>query len=87
MNGDHSSRYIHFGLREFRGPSDHFPMPAIDIPAVVIGPYAPNGWHSLPGKAAYKFFGYETGTMTAKVGDYLDRLERGEAQRGEFMDL
>ncbi|PYH97514.1 hypothetical protein BO71DRAFT_481120 [Aspergillus ellipticus CBS 707.79] len=71
------------------------------IPAVVIEPYAPNGWeryadagisvrrfgHSLPGKAAYKFFGYETGVMTAKVSDYLDRLEKGEAQRGEFVDL
>ncbi|PWY77683.1 transketolase [Aspergillus eucalypticola CBS 122712] len=71
------------------------------IPAVVIEPYAPNGWeryadaginirrfgHSLPGKAAYKFFGYETGVMAAKVGDYLDRLEKGEWQRGEFVDL
>lgn len=71
------------------------------IPAVVIEPYAPNGWeryadaginirrfgHSLPGKAAYKFFGYETGVMAAKVSDYLDRLEKGEWQRGEFVDL
>ncbi|PWY94029.1 hypothetical protein BO94DRAFT_621488 [Aspergillus sclerotioniger CBS 115572] len=71
------------------------------IPAVVIEPYAPNGWeryadagisirrfgHSLPGKAAYKFFGYETKVMTAKVGDYLEQLEKGEVQRGEFVDL
>ena len=71
------------------------------IPAVVIEPYAPNGWeryadagisirrfgHSLPGKAAYKFFGYETKVMTAKVGDYLEQLEKGDAQRGEFVDL
>ncbi|RAH69166.1 transketolase family protein [Aspergillus aculeatinus CBS 121060] len=72
-----------------------------DIPAVVIEPYAPNGWeryadagisvrqfgHSLPGKAAYKFFGYETGVLSAKVSDYLDRLKKGEALRGEFVDL
>ncbi|KAL4971982.1 thiamine diphosphate-binding protein [Aspergillus desertorum] len=55
------------------------------IPAVVIEPYAPNGWeryadagisvkrfgHSLPGKAAYKFFGFDIGVMTEKVRDYL----------------
>ncbi|PYH85766.1 hypothetical protein BO82DRAFT_389380 [Aspergillus uvarum CBS 121591] len=72
-----------------------------DIPAVVIEPYAPNGWeryadagisvrrfgHSLPGKAAYKFFGYETGVLSAKVSDYLGRLKKGEALRGEFVDL
>ncbi|PYH49663.1 uncharacterized protein BP01DRAFT_370329 [Aspergillus saccharolyticus JOP 1030-1] len=72
-----------------------------DIPAVVIEPYAPNGWeryadagisvrrfgHSLPGKAAYKFFGYETGVLSAKVSDYLARLKKGEALRGEFIDL
>ncbi|BCS27968.1 transketolase family protein [Aspergillus puulaauensis] len=71
------------------------------IPAVVIEPYAPNGWeryanagisikrfgHSLPGKAAYKFFGFETGVMTDKVGDYLERIKGDEALRGEFVDL
>lgn len=71
------------------------------IPAVVIEPYAPNGWeryadagisvrrfgHSLPGKAAYKFFGYETGVLSAKVSAYLDRLKKGEALRSEFVDL
>jgi dihydroxyacetone synthase len=71
------------------------------IPAVVIEPYAPNGWeryadagiclrrfgHSLPGKAAYKFFGYDIDVMTGKVGDYLSRLKGGELLRGEFVDL
>ncbi|KAG2413056.1 dihydroxyacetone synthase [Aspergillus terreus] len=71
------------------------------IPAVVIEPYAPNGWeryadaginirrfgHSLPGKAAYKFFGYEIGTMADKVARYLQRLGEDELLRGEFVDL
>ncbi|KAL4745898.1 hypothetical protein BDW72DRAFT_210940 [Aspergillus terricola var. indicus] len=71
------------------------------IPAVVIEPYAPNGWeryadagisvkrfgHSLPGKAAYKFFGFDIGVMTEKVGDYLRRVKEDEALRGEFVDL
>ncbi|KAL6229651.1 hypothetical protein BDW75DRAFT_249445 [Aspergillus navahoensis] len=71
------------------------------IPAVVIEPYAPNGWeryadagisvkrfgHSLPGKVAYKFFGFDIGVMTEKVGDYLERVKDDEALRGEFVDL
>ncbi|KAL4905444.1 hypothetical protein BDW74DRAFT_185010 [Aspergillus multicolor] len=71
------------------------------IPAVVIEPYAPNGWeryadagisvkrfgHSLPGKAAYKFFGFDIGVMTDKVGKYLEQLKGDEALRGEFVDL
>ncbi|KAL4736285.1 Transketolase, thiamine diphosphate binding domain-containing protein [Aspergillus similis] len=71
------------------------------IPAAVIEPYAPNGWeryadagisvkrfgHSLPGKAAYKFFGFDIGVMTEKVGDYLRRVKEDEALRGEFVDL
>ncbi|CBF80783.1 hypothetical protein AN8551.2 [Aspergillus nidulans FGSC A4] len=71
------------------------------IPAVVIEPYAPNGWeryadagisvrrfgHSLPGKAAYKFFGFDIGVMTEKVGHYLQQLKEDEALRGEFVDL
>lgn len=70
-------------------------------PAVVIEPYAPNGWeryanaaicvkrfgHSLPGKAAYKFFGFEIGPMTAKVGDYLEKIKADELLRHEFMEL
>ncbi|KAL4780684.1 Transketolase, thiamine diphosphate binding domain-containing protein [Aspergillus varians] len=71
------------------------------IPAVVIEPYAPNGWeryadagisvrrfgHSLPGKAAYKFFGFETGVMMEKVWGYLERIKGDGALRGEFVDL
>lgn len=71
------------------------------IPAVVIEPYAPNGWeryadagicvkrfgHSLPGKAAYKFFGYEVDVLTTKVVNYLERLRGDGLLRGEFVEL
>ncbi|KAJ5503737.1 hypothetical protein N7463_006611 [Penicillium fimorum] len=71
------------------------------IPAVVIEPYAPNGWeryadagicvtrfgHSLPGKATYKFFGYDIDTLTTKVARYLERIQEDELLRGEFVDL
>ncbi|KAL2801997.1 Transketolase, thiamine diphosphate binding domain-containing protein [Aspergillus granulosus] len=71
------------------------------IPAVVIEPYAPNGWeryadagisvrrfgHSLPGKAAYKFFGFDIEGMTEKVAGYLKRRRVEEEIRGEFVDL
>lgn len=71
------------------------------IPAVVIEPYAPNGWeryadagicvkrfgHSLPGKAAYKFFGYEIDTLTTKVAGYLDQLKSDQLLCHEFVEL
>ncbi|GLI79168.1 hypothetical protein PoHVEF18_007496 [Penicillium ochrochloron] len=71
------------------------------VPAVVIEPYAPNGWeryadagvcikrfgHSLPGKAAYKFFGYDIETLTGKVAGYLDQLKGDELLRNEFVEL
>lgn len=70
-------------------------------PAVVIEPYSPQGWeryadagicmyrfgHSLPGKEAYKFFGYEDEVMGRKVHGYLERLKQGEVERGEFVEL
>ncbi|KAF2800261.1 transketolase [Melanomma pulvis-pyrius CBS 109.77] len=71
------------------------------IPAVVIEPYAPNGWeryadaaicltrfgHSLPGKAAYKYFGFEVGPMTVKVGEYLEKIKADSILRREFVEL
>ena len=71
------------------------------IPAVVIEPYAPNGWeryadagvcikrfgHSLPGKAAYKFFGYDIDTLTSKVAGYLGQLKGDALLRNEFVEL
>lgn len=71
------------------------------LPAIVIEPYAPNGWeryanaavcvkrfgHSLPGKEAYKFFGFEVGPMAAKIGDYLERIKADSLLRHEFVEL
>ncbi|RHZ59805.1 uncharacterized protein CDV56_106581 [Aspergillus thermomutatus] len=71
------------------------------IPAVVIEPYAPNGWeryadagiclkrfgHSLPGKAAYEFFGYDIPVMAVKVQRYLSKLKEDGLLRHEFVDL
>ncbi|KAJ5183980.1 hypothetical protein N7492_001596 [Penicillium capsulatum] len=71
------------------------------IPAIVIEPYAPNGWeryadagvcirrfgYSLPGKAAYKFFGYEIDVLTSKIAGYLDQVRSDEYLRGEFVEL
>jgi dihydroxyacetone synthase len=68
------------------------------IPAVVIEPYAANGWEryadagfcmsverfgkSLPGPKAYEFFGFETGNIARKVNKWL-----GEREVGEFVEL
>src|SRR5699024_8669556 len=69
------------------------------IPAVVIEPYAPNGWEryadagismrqfgkSLPGKAAYKYFGYEIGVITDKVAGYLMDWRGRNTSRGSLL--
>ncbi|KAK3938177.1 dihydroxyacetone synthase [Diplogelasinospora grovesii] len=71
------------------------------IAAIVIEPYVPNGWeryadagiclrrfgYSLPEKAVYKFFGFETRSLASKVVEYLDGLNKGVYIRGEFVDL
>ncbi|PGH27449.1 transketolase [Polytolypa hystricis UAMH7299] len=71
------------------------------IPAVIIEPYAPQGWeryanagiclsrfgHSLPGKAAYKYFGYDIGVMTEKIFKYLAQLKEEEILLHEFSEL
>jgi dihydroxyacetone synthase len=71
------------------------------IPAIVVEAYAPNGWeryadaaasmrtfgHSLPGKAAYKHFGYDTPALTKKVKSYLQQVREDPLLKGEFVDL
>jgi len=71
------------------------------IPVVAIEPYAPNGWeryadaavcltrfgHSLPGKAAYKFFGFDAESLTKKIGNYYDSIMADEVLRREFVEL
>ncbi|KAI0096910.1 transketolase [Nemania sp. FL0031] len=70
---------------------------------VVIEAYAATGWeryahagysmssfgHSLPGAAAYKYFGYDAGLIAKRVKGFLDELKAegiGELD-GEFRDL
>jgi dihydroxyacetone synthase len=70
-------------------------------PVVVIEPYISNGWeryadagicmkgfgHSLPGKKAYEYFGYELGKLTEKVSGYLRSVREDESLLCEFVDL
>jgi dihydroxyacetone synthase len=73
------------------------------IPRVVIEAYAVNGWeryadagysmssfgHSLPGAAAYKYFGYDEELIAERVSEFVGEVKRGgiESVRGEFRDL
>lgn len=71
------------------------------IPTVVVEAFAPHGWEryasagvnmksfgkSLPGKQAYKFFGFESNSIAEKVKNYLDLWTRNEEVRHEFVDL
>ncbi len=71
------------------------------ILAVVIEPYAPNGWEryadaavcmkrfgkSLPGKVAYEYFGFDVPAVVTKVEDYLQQVRNDPLLRGEFVDL
>ncbi|TFB01938.1 Dihydroxyacetone synthase [Trichoderma ghanense] len=70
-------------------------------PAVVVEPYAPNGWeryadagisvrrfgHSLPGPEAYKYFGFDVDSIVSKVLGYLERIRQNELLKREFVDL
>lgn len=73
------------------------------VPRVVIEAYSANGWeryadagysmttfgHSLPGPAAYKYFGYDPDVIAERVEHFVkDWRSRGpESFRGEFRDL
>ncbi|OIW31452.1 putative transketolase [Coniochaeta ligniaria NRRL 30616] len=71
------------------------------IPAVVLEPYAPNGWeryadagaclkrfgHSLPGPAAYRFFRFDVESLTERVLGYLDSVTGDELLRREFVEI
>lgn len=72
-------------------------------PRVVIEAYAVNGWeryadagfsmssfgHSLPGPAAYKYFGFDEQVIAPKVADFVADAKRDglDSLRGEFRDL
>jgi dihydroxyacetone synthase len=73
------------------------------IPIVVIEAYAVNGWeryadagvsmstfgHSLPGKVAYKHFGFNEEVIAPKVAELIRDVKTNgiESLRGEFRDL
>lgn len=71
------------------------------IPAVVVEAYASNGWEryanasismksfgkSLPGKDAYKYFGFDGEIIAKKVEKYLSDLKSGELYTDEFREL
>lgn len=73
----------------------------LGIPCIVVEPYAPNGWeryadaaicikrfgHSLPGKAAYKYFGFDVPSIVTKVEGYLEQIREDPLLKGEFVDL
>lgn len=73
------------------------------IPAIVIEPYTAMGWEryadaaicmstdrygqSLPGPAAYEYFGFEPEQLVPKVESFLGDLKTGEILKGEFAEL
>lgn len=75
------------------------------VPRVVVEAYAANGWeryadagysmsvdrfgHSLPGPAAYKYFGYDPDVIAERVETFVTewRVRGPEGFRGEFRDL
>lgn len=72
-------------------------------PRVVIEAYAVNGWeryadagysmstfgHSLPGAAAYKYFGFDEAVIAPEVAKLVEEVKKEgiESLRGEFRDL
>ncbi|KAF1807935.1 hypothetical protein P152DRAFT_463038 [Eremomyces bilateralis CBS 781.70] len=74
-----------------------------NAPRVAIEAYAVNGWeryadagysmstfgHSLPGAAAYKYFGFDENKIAPKVAELVEEVKKDgiEALRGEFRDL
>lgn len=69
--------------------------------AVVVEAYSSNGWEryahasismktfgkSLPGKEAYKFFGFDSVVIAGKIKAYLDDLKHGRVWKDEFLEL
>lgn len=68
---------------------------------VVVEAYAANGWEryadagismksfgkSLPGKDAYKYFGFDGKVIASKIMAHLDNIERERALKSEFTEL
>jgi len=72
-----------------------------EIPSIVIEAYSANGWEryadasismrtfgkSLPGKDAYREFGFDGKVIAGKIQGYLEDLKSGKTFRGEFREL
>ena len=74
-----------------------------EAPRVIIEAYAVNGWEryadagfsmstfgkSLPGKDAYKYFGFDENVIAPEVAKLVDEVKKEgiESLRGEFRDL
>lgn len=68
------------------------------VPTVVVEAYSSNGWEryadaavcmrsfgkSLPGKDAYKYFGFESSVMASRIRAWLLRRGKGEAGHGRW---
>ncbi|KAF2152815.1 transketolase [Myriangium duriaei CBS 260.36] len=73
------------------------------VPAVVIEPYAANGWEryanaavcmntsrfgqSLPGPTAYKFFGFETALIARRIREYMTKIRSDSGLLKEFTEM
>jgi dihydroxyacetone synthase len=69
--------------------------------AVVVEAYAANGWEryanagfsmksfgkSLPGKEAYKYFGFDGKFISGKIKAYLEDLKHERIWKDEFVEL
>jgi dihydroxyacetone synthase len=76
-------------------------MQTVKTVAVVIEAYAANGWEryanasismrtfgkSLPGKDAYKYFGFDGEVISGKILSYLEDLKQGKVWKNEFVEL
>lgn len=72
-------------------------------PAVVVEAYAEAGWEryadaavcmktsrfgkSLPGKDAYRYFGFTSEQIVPKVVEWMERTREGTVLPGEFVEL
>lgn len=73
----------------------------VETLVVVVEAYAANGWEryadasismksfgkSLPGKDAYKYFGFDGKVISCKILAHLDAIEQQRALKGEFIEL
>lgn len=95
-----SQRLFEQQPREYRSSVLQFSR---SIPRIVIEAYAATGWerydhagysmssfgHSLPGAAAYRYFGYDENVIASRVADFVEDVQKQGVHSlgGEFFDL